>query len=61
MILTGKLNLLAFFMCLSFLGMSQTGTLRGKVKDLETGETLPGVSVLIVGTYKVATSDFDGN
>ncbi len=61
MILTGKLNLLAFFMCLSFLGMSQTGTLRGKVKDLETGETLPGASVLIVGTYKVATSDFDGN
>jgi outer membrane receptor protein involved in Fe transport len=61
MILTGKLNLLAFLMCLSFLGMSQTGTLRGKVKDLETGETLPGASVLIVGTYKVATTDFDGN
>ena len=36
---------------------SKTGVLRGTVMDKETGETLPGVSVTVVGTYFAAVTD----
>ncbi|MDT7831471.1 TonB-dependent receptor [Flavobacteriaceae bacterium S356] len=35
-------------------------TISGSVKD-QTGETLPGVSILLKGTTQGAVSDFDGN
>lgn len=38
----------------------QNGSLKGVVKDSETGETLIGATVVIVGTYKAASSDFNG-
>ena len=36
------------------------GTLTGVITDAETGETLIGANVIIVGTYKAASSDFEG-
>ncbi len=39
---------------------SQNKTITGKVKD-SSGNSLPGVSVVIKGTTKGANSDFDGN
>lgn len=36
-------------------------TLQGSVVDLETGEPLPGVTIVIVEENKGATTDFDGN
>ena len=36
------------------------GTLTGVITDSETGETLIGANVIIVGTYKAASSDFNG-
>ena len=39
---------------------SKTGVLRGTVMDKETGETLPGVAVTVVGTYFAAVTDVKG-
>lgn len=39
----------------------ETGTLKGTVTDAETGETLIGATVVIVGTYKAVSADFVGN
>jgi len=36
------------------------GTLIGVISDAETGETLIGANVIIVGTYKASSSDIDG-
>ncbi len=38
-----------------------TGKLSGRVLDSETGEGLPGATVLIVGTQFGTAADFDGN
>ncbi|MES2762387.1 MAG: carboxypeptidase-like regulatory domain-containing protein [Bacteroidota bacterium] len=54
-ILTSGLILLAI------LSNAQTGKINGKIVDAKTGETLPGATVLIEGTTKGASSDFDGN
>ena len=36
------------------------GRLTGTVTDADTGETLPGVNVLVLGTSQGAATDFDG-
>ncbi|MBN1142846.1 MAG: TonB-dependent receptor [Bacteroidales bacterium] len=40
---------------------AQTGAVKGKIEDSETGETLIGATVLIQGTNKGAITDVDGN
>jgi len=40
---------------------AQSGKIIGKIIDSKTGETLPGATVLIDGTTKGASADFDGN
>ncbi|MEO7991804.1 MAG: TonB-dependent receptor [Chryseolinea sp.] len=40
--------------------LAQTKTVKGKVTDAETGETLPGVNVIVSGTTKGTTTDMDG-
>jgi outer membrane receptor protein involved in Fe transport len=37
------------------------GTISGKISDAANGETLPGVNVLVKGTYYGAATDMDGN
>src|SRR6056297_2718870 len=41
--------------------IAQTGTIRGKVTDAQTGESLIGASVYISGTTIGASADLDGN
>ncbi|MBK6266388.1 SusC/RagA family TonB-linked outer membrane protein [Marivirga sp. S37H4] len=41
--------------------MAQDRTISGTVKDASTGETLPGVNVLEVGTSNGVVTDLDGN
>jgi len=43
------------------LSAQNTGTLKGTITDEETGETLPGVNVIIRGTTFGASTDLDGN
>ncbi len=56
-----KLLLTLAFVSSITLMNAQTGKINGKIVDAKTGETLPGATVLIEGTTKGASSDFDGN
>ena len=60
-----KIQLIVFLIlsCLfSAQGFSQSkGELRGKITDKKSGEALPGVNVLVKGTYYGAATDLDGN
>ena len=38
-----------------------TGNIKGKVLDANLKEPLPGVNIIIEGTYYGAASDFNGN
>ena len=42
------------------LNAQESGNLSGTVTDAKTGETLPGVNVIIKGTYYGAATDFNG-
>lgn len=55
-----KKIVLLLFMFVSFWLTAQTLNVKGVVKDAKTGETLPGVSVVIKGTTIGAETDFDG-
>lgn len=54
-----KITLLLFAL-VSVLASAQTINVKGVVKEAATGETLPGVSVIIKGTTTGTETDFDG-
>lgn len=57
-------TLIAFFLLIFVIspGFTQTrGIIKGRITDKATGEALPGVNVLVTGTYYGAATDFDGN
>ncbi|MFV0249138.1 MAG: TonB-dependent receptor [Tenacibaculum sp.] len=57
------INISVFFvvlLSLSFTTFSQTASIVGKVTD-NTGEALPGVSIVLKSTYKGVVTDFEGN
>lgn len=57
-----KIALTTAFLITTLLGLNaQTGKIIGKLIDAKTGETLPGATILIEGTTKGASADFDGN
>jgi TonB-dependent receptor len=41
--------------------LAQTGIIRGKIQDSETGEALIGVNVIIKDSYNGTITDFEGN
>ena len=50
-----------YFLCFFGFGLTaQTLNVKGVVKDINSGETLPGVSVVIKGTTIGTETDFDG-
>ncbi len=53
--------LTATLLIASFTGFSQTVSIQGKVTDAKTGETIPGVKIMVEGQGKGAYTDFDGN
>jgi len=55
-----KLFITVFLLFSSFLLFAQEGIIRGNVYDDATGETMFGVTVVIDGTTKGASADFDG-
>ena len=57
-----KLLLLIFILLITKISFSQqSGNLAGIVTDASTGEPLPGVNVMIKGTYYGAATDIKGN
>jgi len=46
---------------LTLISIAQKATIRGKIIDKETGETLIGATIVIEGTTKGTVTDFDGN
>lgn len=48
------------FLVLIHISYSQTGRISGTILDSKSGETLPGAMVVIEGTNKGASADFDG-
>ncbi len=59
------MNFKTFFIGLFFLASiglyAQLGSLSGTITDANTGEPLFGANIVLVGTYKGASTDFDGN
>ena len=53
------LSMLIVF-CLGIASYAQTRTVKGVVFEEETGETMPGASVMLVGTEKGVVTDLDG-
>lgn len=56
-----KLPLYIVCFLLPFLSFGQQFTVSGTVTDKNTGEPLPGATVLIYKTHKGCSADFDGN
>ena len=48
------------FLCLSFSGYGQNKSIEGIVSD-NSGNPLPGVTLIIKGTNNGTSTDFDGN
>lgn len=48
------------FLFLTILSSGQTGRISGMIVDSKTGETLPGATILVEGTTRGASADFDG-
>ena len=61
---SGSLRKVIWIFCLIFASsvtvFAQT-VVKGKITDAETGESLPGVNILVKGTNLGVISDFDGN
>jgi outer membrane receptor protein involved in Fe transport len=59
---TKKVLPITLFICMmgSLVFAGTTGKIAGKITDKSTGEALPGVNIIIVGTTMGASADFDG-
>ena len=58
-LLAGILGIMVVF--LPGAAQAQNGQIRGNIQDSQSGEDLPGASVLIQGTNKGAAADIDGD
>ncbi len=52
---------ISIIFCMHVLYAGTTGKVVGQVTDAKTGEPLPGVNIILVGTSYGAVTDFDGN
>lgn len=57
----GLLLTLITVLSLSILTAGTTGKIVGNVTDAKTGEPLPGVNIILIGTSYGAVTDFEGN
>lgn len=58
--MTKILIITALLLCIGTLVAQQTGNLEGVVIDANTGEKLPGVNIILKGTYYGAATDIEG-
>ena len=52
---------LSFGLFISLEANAQDRTVTGTVKDADSGESVPGVNIVIKGTANGTVTDFDGN
>lgn len=55
------LSLIILFLFYVQVDAQQTGSIAGNVSDAATGEPLPGVNIILKGTYHGAATDINGN
>ena len=51
---------IALLLCIGSLFAQQTGNIEGVIVDSKTGEKLPGVNIILKGTYYRAATDING-
>ena len=56
-----KIFILIISLCCSVSILAQNLKLSGSVKDADTGQVLPGATILVEGSSNGTTTDFDGN
>ena len=56
-----KVFFITFLIFTTNIFAQSTGKLIGKITDKNSGEPLPGVNIILQGTYYGAATDFDGN
>jgi len=56
-----RLLITIFIICFISLYGQENGTITGKVTDKKTGEVLPGVNIVLKGTYYGAATDMNGS
>ena len=56
-----KIFILIISLCCSVSILAQNLNLSGFVKDADTGQVLPGATILVEGSSNGTTTDFDGN
>ena len=56
-----KIFILIISLCCSVSILAQNLNLSGSVKDADTGQVLPGATILVEGSSNGTTTDFDGN
>ncbi len=56
-----KLLITIFIFCFISIYGQENGTVTGKVTDKKTGEALPGVNIILQGTYYGASTDINGS
>lgn len=55
------INLFVVILSVTTMFAQNTGTISGKVTDSKNGDALPGVNIILKGTYYGAASDINGN
>ncbi len=56
-----QLIVLFFFLLFATASWAQTGSIKGVITDKKTKETIPGATVLVLGTYSGTQTDINGN
>ncbi len=59
--MTTRFLLIFIITLLSLSSFAQYGSIKGKVTDAVTGESLVGTNILIQGTFSGTITDFDGD
>jgi len=56
-----KIRMIVILMLLATFGMAQTISVKGKVTEAETGQSIPGANVVLKGTATGIITDMNGN
>ena len=58
--MSSSLRLISFIFLLTIINAQEFGTIIGTIKEAGKGSVLPGVNIMVKGTYYGTASDLDG-